>query len=138
MEAATNEGANNSSTTWALIVLSAIGIYFMFRKKDKGNTEQKKAESKNIDSFKKFRKTPMGKSIDDQLEEQGIQLSDAQIKLLDECLKGLTEKDYKVIEKASQFVKKEDIYKALSKEEMKIFLPVRQKITNCLDETLTP
>ena len=136
MEVAVNDSSNNS-TSWAVIVLGAIGIYLIFRKSGK-KTSDSIIESKNIDSFSKFRKTPMGKSIDEQLDEQGIELSDAQIRLLDECLKGLNEKDYQVIEKASQFVKKEDIYKALSKEEMKTFLPVRQKIMDCLDETLTP
>ena len=136
MEVTANDTSNNS-TAWAVIVLGAIGIYFMFRKNQK-KVDDSETESKNIDSFSKFRKTPMGKSIDEQLDEQGIELSDAQIRLLDECLQGLSEKDYQVIEKASQFVKKEDIYKALSKEEMKTFLPVRQKIMNCLDETLTP
>ena len=136
MEVSANDTSNNS-TAWAVIVLGAIGIYFMFRKNGKTPVESE-TESKNIDSFSKFRKTPMGKSIDEQLDEQGIELSDAQIRLLDECLQGLSEKDYQVIEKASQFVKKEDIYKALSKEEMKTFLPVRQKIMDCLDETLTP
>lgn len=136
MEVTANDTSNNS-TAWAVIVLGAIGIYFMFRKNQKKNVDSE-TESKNIDSFSKFRKTPMGKSIEEQLDEQGIELSDAQIRLLDECLQGLSEKDYQVIEKASQFVKKEDIYKALSKEEMKTFLPVRQKIMDCLDETLTP
>lgn len=136
MEVAANDTTNNS-TAWAVVVLGAIGIYFIFRKNNK-KVAISELDSQNIDSFSKFRKTPLGKSIDEQLDEQGIELSDAQIRLLDECLQGLSEKDYQVIEKASQFVKKEDIYKALSKEEMKTFLPVRQKIMDCLDETLTP
>ena len=76
------------------------------------------------------------KSIDDQLEEEGVELSDNQIKMLDKCLEGLSEKEYKVISKASQFVKKEDLYKALSDEEMKTFLPVRRKIMDGVDATL--
>lgn len=129
--------SSENSTAWVGLILGAIGIYFIFRKK-KLPTQSSEKESSNIDSYSKFRKTPMGKSIDEQLDEQGIELSEAQIKLLDECLKGLSNDDYKVIEKASQFVKKEDIYKALSKDEMKVFLPVRKKIMKCLDETLTP
>ena len=70
------------------------------------------------------------------LEEEGVELSDNQIKMLDKCLEGLSEKEYKVISKASQFVKKEDLYKALSDEEMKTFLPVRRKIMDCVDATL--
>ena len=136
MEGASTTTSENS-TAWVGLILGAIGIYFIFRKKkpEVGATEQ---ESQNLDSYSKFRKTPMGKSIDDQLDEQGVELSEAQIKLLDQCLKGLSSEDYRIIEKASQFVKKEDIYKALSKEEMKVFLPVRNKIMKCLDETLTP
>jgi LPXTG-motif cell wall-anchored protein len=136
MESAANTSSENS-TAWVGLILGAIGIYLIFRKKNTTTSVEEK-DSTNIDSYSKFRKTPMGKSIDEQLDEQGIELSDAQIKLLDECLKGLSSDDYKVIEKASQFVKKEDIYKALSKDEMKVFLPVRKKIMKCLDETLTP
>jgi|LakMenEpi03Aug12_release.lakeMendotaPanAssembly.Ray.scaffolds.fasta_scaffold1228359_2 LPXTG-motif cell wall-anchored protein len=136
MESAANTSSENS-TAWVGLILGAIGIYLIFRKKNTTTSVEEK-DSTNIDSYSKFRKTPMGKSIDEQLDEQGIELSDAQIKLLDECLKGLSSDDYKVIEKASQFIKKEDIYKALSKDEMKVFLPVRKKIMKCLDETLTP
>jgi len=129
--------SSESSTAWVGLILGAIGIYLIFRKKktDVNTTEQ---DSTNLDSYSKFRRTPMGQSIDEQLDEQGVELSEGQIKLLDECLQGLSNEDYDVIEKASQFVKKEDIYKALSKDEMKVFLPVRKKIMKCLDETLTP
>lgn len=131
------EAVSSNENTWIGIVLGAIGIYLLFRKKKDVQTEIK-SDSGRLDTFNKFRKTPMGKSIDEQLDEQGIELSDGQIKLLDECLQGLSEAEYKIISKASLFVKKEDIYKALSKDEMKTFLPVRNKIMKCLDETLTP
>jgi len=129
----TNESSND--TNWAVILLGAIGIYLLFRKPKAKDTKTTEEESK-IDTFDKFKKTPMGKSIDDQLEEEGVELSDNQIKMLDKCLEGLSEKEYKVISKASQFVKKEDLYKALSDEEMKTFLPVRRKIMDCVDATL--
>jgi LPXTG-motif cell wall-anchored protein len=136
MESSSTTSSENS-TAWVGLILGAIGIYLIFRKKktDVNTTEQ---DSTNLDSYSKFRRTPMGQSIDEQLDEQGVELSEGQIKLLDECLQGLSNEDYDVIEKASQFVKKEDIYKALSKDEMKVFLPVRKKIMKCLDETLTP
>ena len=129
----TNEISND--TNWAVILLGAIGIYLLFRKPKSKEAKTTEEESK-IDTFDKFKKTPMGKSIDDQLEEEGVELSDNQIKMLDKCLEGLSEKEYKVISKASQFVKKEDLYKALSDEEMKTFLPVRRKIMECVDATL--
>jgi translation elongation factor EF-G len=129
----TNEISND--TNWAVILLGAIGIYLLFRKPKSKEAKTTEEESK-IDTFNKFKKTPMGKSIDDQLEEEGVELSDNQIKMLDKCLEGLSEKEYKVISKASQFVKKEDLYKALSDEEMKTFLPVRRKIMDCVDATL--
>jgi hypothetical protein len=132
-QATTNE--TSSDTNWAVILLGAIGIYLLFRKPKSKDTKATEEESK-IDTFDKFKKTPMGKSIDDQLEEEGVELSDNQIKMLDKCLEGLSEKEYKVISKASQFVKKEDLYKALSDEEMKTFLPVRRKIMDCVDATL--
>ena len=131
----TTTSETSNDTNWAVILLGAIGIYLLFRnpksKKAKSTTDESK-----IDTFDKFKKTPMGKSIDEQLDEEGIELSDNQIKMLDKCLEGLSEKEYKVISKASQFVKKEDLYKALSEEEMKTFLPVRRKIMDCVDATL--
>jgi len=133
MDTSTQSSDNN--TTWVALLLGAIGIYFIFNKKKKTNAINEK-QSNQLDSFSKFRKTPMGKSIDDEMQEDGIELSETQIKLLDECLQGLSEKEYQIIEKASKFVKKEDIYKALSRDEMKIFMPLRNKIMQCLDETL--
>lgn len=137
MESAQSSSSDNS-TAWVGLILGAIGIYFIFRKKKTSTRDDAKEDSANIDSYSKFRKTAMGKSIDEQLDEQGVELSDGQIKLLDECLQGLSTTDYEVIEKASKFSQKEDIYRALSKEEMKVFMPVRNKIMKCLDETLTP
>lgn len=126
---------NTSETNWAVIILGAIGIYLLFRNPKSKNSKSSEDDSK-IDTFDKFKKTPMGKSIDDQLEEEGIELSESQIKMLDKCLQGLSDKEYKVISKASLFVKKEDLYKALNEEEMKTFLPVRRKIMDCVDATL--
>jgi len=136
MEVETTSSSENS-TAWVGLILGAIGIYFIFRK-NKKPIDTKDAPSAKIDNFSKFRKTPMGKSIDEQLDEQGIELSEAQIRLLDECLKGLSIEDYKIIDKASQFAKQEDVYKAFSKDEMRSFIPIRRKIMKCLDETLTP
>ena len=78
----------------------------------------------------------MGSNIDAQLKDEGIQLSASQIEKLDKCLQGLSDEEYKIIEKASQFVKKEDLYKAMDKDEMKIFMPVRKKIMDCVDDVL--
>jgi translation elongation factor EF-G len=130
----TTETSND--TNWAVLLLGAIGIYLLFRKPKAKDSKSTEEEDKKINTFDKFKKTPMGKSIDEQLDEEGVELSDNQIKMLDKCLEGLSEKEYKVISKASQFVKKEDLYKALSDEEMKTFLPVRRKIMDCVDATL--
>jgi translation elongation factor EF-G len=126
----------SNDTNWAVILLGAIGIYLLFRKPKAKDSKSTEEEDKKINTFDKFKKTPMGKSIDEQLDEEGVELSENQIKMLDKCLEGLSEKEYKVISKASQFVKKEDLYKALSDEEMKTFLPVRRKIMDCVDATL--
>jgi len=130
----TTETSND--TNWAVLLLGAIGIYLLFRKPKEKDSKSTEEEETKINTFDKFKKTPMGKSIDEQLDEEGVELSDNQIKMLDKCLEGLSEKEYKVISKASQFVKKEDLYKALSDEEMKTFLPVRRKIMDCVDATL--
>jgi translation elongation factor EF-G len=130
----TTETSND--TNWAVILLGAIGIYLLFRKPKSKDSKSTEEEDTKINTFDKFKKTPMGKSIDEQLDEEGVELSENQIKMLDKCLEGLSEKEYKVISKASQFVKKEDLYKALSDEEMKTFLPVRRKIMDCVDATL--
>jgi len=127
-------GTSAQDNSWIALTLGAIGIYLLFRNKKKKTTEDSK--SNKLDSYSKFKSTPMGSNIDAQLKDEGIQLSANQIEKLDKCLQGLSDEEYKIIEKASQFVKKEDLYKAMDKEEMKIFMPVRKKIMDCVDDVL--
>jgi len=127
-------GTSAQDNSWIALTLGAIGIYLLFRNKKKKTSEDSK--SNKLDSYSKFKSTPMGSNIDAQLKDEGIQLSSNQIEKLDKCLQGLSEEEYKIIEKASQFVKKEDLYKAMDKEEMKIFMPVRKKIMDCVDDVL--
>jgi hypothetical protein len=127
-------GTSAQDNSWIALTLGAIGIYLLFRNKKKKTTEDSK--SNKLDSYSKFKSTPMGSNIDAQLKDEGIQLSASQIEKLDKCLQGLSDEEYKIIEKASQFVKKEDLYKAMDKEEMKIFMPVRKKIMDCVDDVL--
>jgi hypothetical protein len=128
-------GSTQQDNSWIALTLGAIGIYLLFRNKKKKTTEPA-SKSNKLDSYSKFKATPMGSNIDAQLKDEGIQLSASQIEKLDKCLQGFTEEEYKTIEKASQFVKKEDLYKAMDKDEMKIFLPVRKKIMDCVDDVL--
>jgi hypothetical protein len=127
-------GISAQDNSWIALTLGAIGIYLLFRNKKKKTSEDSKGNK--LDSYSKFKSTPMGSNIDAQLKDEGIQLSANQIEKLDKCLQGLTDEEYKIIEKASQFVKKEDLYKAMDKEEMKIFMPVRKKIMDCVDDVL--
>jgi hypothetical protein len=130
-----SESGNSTDNSWVTILLGAIGIYLLLRtSKKKGGSNDSKGSK--IDSYSKFKSTPMGSSIDLELKDEGIQLSANQIEKLDKCLQGLTDEEYKIIAKASQFIKKEDLYKALDKEEMKVFLPVRKKILDCVDDVL--
>lgn len=138
MEGAPQPAAGTSGKTddnWIALLLGVVGIYLLFRNK-KSKKESKSETSDNIDTFNKFKDTPMGKSLQKDITNLGIELSDTQIAELDKCLKGFKDEEYKVIQKAAQFVKKEDLYKALSKEEMQIFLPVRKKILDCVDDVL--
>jgi hypothetical protein len=128
-------GSTQQDNSWIALILGAIGIYLLFRNKKK-KTIETASKSNKLDSYSKFKATPMGSNIDAQLKDEGIQLSASQIEKLDKCLQGFTEEEYKTIEKASQFVKKEDLYKAMDKDEMKIFLPVRKKIMDCVDDVL--
>jgi hypothetical protein len=128
-------GSTNQDNSWIALTLGAIGIYLLFRNKKKKTTEPE-PKSNKLDSYSKFKSTPMGENIDAQLKDEGIQLSASQIEKLDKCLQGLSDEEYKIIEKASQFVKKDDLYKAMDKEEMKIFMPVRKKIMNCVDDVI--
>ena len=128
-------GSTAQDNSWIALTLGAIGIYLLFRNKKKKTTESD-SKSNKLDSYSKFKSTPMGSNIDAQLKDEGIQLSASQIEKLDKCLQGLSDEEYKIIEKASQFVKKEDLYKAMDKEEMKIFMPVRKKIMDCVDDVL--
>jgi hypothetical protein len=127
-------GTSAQDNSWIALTLGAIGIYLLFRNKKKKTSEDSKGNK--LDSYSKFKSTPMGSNIDAQLKDEGIQLSANQIEKLDKCLQGLSDEEYKIIEKASQFVKKEDLYKAMDKEEMKIFMPVRKKIMDCVDDVL--
>lgn len=133
--ASTEGGTTSQDNSWIGIILGAIGIYLLFRNKKKQSTTNDSKTNK-LDSYSKFKSTPMGSNIDAQLKDEGIQLSANQIEKLDKCLQGLSDEEYKIIEKASQFVKKEDLYKAMDKEEMKIFMPVRKKIMDCVDDVL--
>jgi len=139
MEANTSAPAEGGTlaqdNSWIALTLGAIGIYLLFRNKKK-KTSDSEPKSNKLDSYSKFKSTPMGNNIDAQLKDEGIQLSANQIEKLDKCLQGLSDEEYKIIEKASQFVKKEDLYKAMDKEEMKIFMPVRKKIMDCVDDVL--
>lgn len=128
-------GSAQQDNSWIALTLGAIGIYLLFRNKKK-KTSESEPKSNKLDSYSKFKSTPMGSNIDAQLKDEGIQLSASQIEKLDKCLQGLSEEEYKIIEKASQFVKKEDLYKAMDKDEMKIFMPVRKKIMDCVDDVL--
>jgi hypothetical protein len=123
-----------SDNAWAVILLSAIGVYLLFRKPKKTIVSDEK--DTRLDSYSKFRKTPMGKSIDDQISDEGLELSAKQIMKLDECLQGLSDEEYKVLEKASNFVKREELFAALSEAEMKTFKPLRKKIMECVDEAI--
>ena len=128
-------GSTQQDNSWIALTLGAIGIYLLFRnKKKKVSTDDSKTNK--LDSYSKWKTTPMGSNIDAQLKDEGIQLSASQIEKLDKCLQGLSDEEYKIIEKASQFVKKEDLYKALDKDELKAFYPVRKKIMDCVDDVL--
>jgi hypothetical protein len=130
-----DSGSPTQDNSWIALTLGAIGIYLLFRNK-KSKSASADSKSNKLDSYSKFKSTPMGSNIDAQLKDEGIQLSANQIEKLDKCLQGLSDEEYKIIEKASQFVKKEDLYKAMDKNEMKIFLPVRKKIMDCVDDVL--
>ena len=127
------DGAQDNNAL-AVIILSAIGVYLLFRKSKKKTTPVDSSDS--IDSYSKFKKTKMGRSIDDQITDIGIDLSANQIMLIDECLQGLTEDEMQVLQKASGFIQKSDIRKALSDDEMKVFIRVRKKILDCVDDTI--
>lgn len=126
-----SEGTQDNS--FVVILLSAIGVYLLFRK---SKPKEKKSTSDSIDSYSKFRATEMGRDIDDQIADEGIDLSASQIMLIDECLQNLSAEEATVLKKASKFTQKNDLRRALSDEEMKVFMPLRKKIMDCVDETI--
>jgi hypothetical protein len=133
--AAAPQATAEQDNSWVVILLSAIGVYLLF-KKPKPKSSASSDESSRLDSFSKFLNTPLGQSIDDQMAQEGIELSGSQIMMLDRCLQGLTNEQYRILEKASGFSKKEDLFKALSAEEIKVFKPLRKRIMDCVDETI--
>jgi hypothetical protein len=126
-------GDGTQDNSIVVILLSAIGIYLLFRK---SKPKQEKSSSDAIDSYSKFRSTEMGRSIDTQIADEGIDLSANQIMLIDECLQGLSAEEARVLKKASNFTQRNDLKRALSAEEMKVFMPLRKKIMDCVDETI--
>lgn len=129
-----NSTSNSQGNNWALLILGGICLYLLMRKPKVKAVEPPK--SNKIDSYSKFVLTPMGKNVEEQLKQEGITLSADQILSLDKCLQGLKDEDYALLEKACQFVKKEELYRALSKEEMNKFYPIKKRIMDCVDETL--
>jgi len=127
-------GDGSQDNSIVVILLSAIGIYLLFRKSKP--KQDAKSSSDAIDSYSKFRSTEMGRSIDTQIADEGIDLSANQIMLIDECLQGLSKDEARVLKKASNFTQRNDLKRALSPEEMKIFMPLRKKIMDCVDETI--
>ena len=136
MDNATPNTMDGSSDNNQLVVIGLVilGIYLVMRNRNK---VVPKETNPAIDSFSKFLTTPMGKSVGDQLYQEGTELSAYQILMVDKCLQNLSDEENKVLLKASQFSQKPDLYKALSDEEMKKFIPVRRKIMDCVDEVLT-
>jgi hypothetical protein len=136
MDNATPNTMDGSSDNNQLVVIGLVilGIYLIMRNRKK---VVPKETNPAIDSFSKFLTTPMGKSVGDQLYQEGTELSAYQILMVDKCLQNLDDEENKVLLKASQFAQKPDLYKALSDEEMKKFIPVRRKIMDCVDEVLT-
>jgi hypothetical protein len=133
-QAIQSSGDGSQDNSIVVIILSAIGIYLLFRKSK--SKEESKSSSEVIDSYSKFRDTAMGKSIDDQISDEGIDLSVSQILLLDKCLQNMSNEEMQVLIKASKFTQKVDIKKALSENEWKVFVPLRKKILTCIDETI--
>ena len=133
-QAIQSSGDGSQDNSIVVIILSAIGIYLLFRKSK--SKEEGKSSSEVIDSYSKFRDTAMGKSIDDQISDEGIDLSVSQILLLDKCLQNMSNEEMQVLIKASKFTQKVDIKKALSENEWKVFVPLRKKILTCIDETI--
>ena len=127
-------GDGTQDNSIVVILLSAIGIYLLFRKSKP--KQDVKSSSDTIDSYSKFRSTEMGRSIDNQIADEGIDLSANQIMLIDECLQGLSAEEARVLKKASNFTQRNDLKRALSAEEMKVFMPLRKKIMDCVDETI--
>lgn len=136
MEGATPNTMDGTTDNNQLVIIGLVilGIYLIMRNRKK---VEPKETNPAIDSFSKFLSTPMGKSVGEQLQEDGTELSAYQVLMVDKCLQGLSDEENKVLLKASQFPKKQDLYKALSDEEMKKFIPVRRKIMDCVDEVLT-
>jgi len=136
MDNATPNTMDGTSDNKQLLVIGLVvlGIYLMMRNRTK---VVPKETNPAIDSFSKFLQTPMGQSVGDQLYSDGTELSSYQVLMVDKCLQGLNDEENRVLLKASQFPKKQDLYKALSDDEMKRFIPVRRKIMDCVDEVLT-
>lgn len=131
-----NSGGGQQDNSVLITILVLVGVFLIFRKKDKEKLSVIGNENVRIDSYQKFLKTNLGRNIDEQLRNGGMDLSALQIIYLDECFADLTDKEHKILKKGCDYTTKQELKKALTPEEFKIFMPIRKRIADCLDETI--
>jgi hypothetical protein len=127
------DNTSSQNDNLILIVLGVVGMYLIFRKKDKKNID-KKSEDGSINSYEDFSGTNLGNSVNRQLKSSYVQLSQDQINDLNTCFGGLTDKERRVFTRACNYTSRESLVRGIGRKNMKVFLPIRQRIINCFQD----
>jgi len=127
------DSTSSQNDNLILIALGVVGLYLIFRKKDK-NSSSKKTEDGSINSYEDFSGTNLGKSVNRQLKTSYVRLTKDQINDLNTCFIGLTEKERNVLKRACNYTSKESLVRGIGRKGMKIFMPLRQRIINCFQD----
>jgi len=129
-DVASPEGQSQSDN-WVWIAVGVLALYLIFNKRKKSKDKE---DEDAITSYESFASTNLGKSLTGQMQKSYIELTEAQKKDLDECFGGLTKTEKKVFKKACRYSSKEAMAKNMSRGEIAIFKPLRQRIINCFRE----
>jgi len=134
---------DNQDYTIIWITLGIIALYWWNKQNQKKNQEflgavyNEISNNKIIDSYSKFIKTPLGSRYEGVILRQGVKPSANQVLGIDSLLQRLSREQHIVLKKASQFETRKDVERALTQRELAIYLPIRKKMMERLDNIMS-
>lgn len=133
-----SQGEQDYTLLW--IAVGIIALYWYSKTTEKKQESFVNAlvenESKVIDSYSKFIRTPLGSRYESALLRAGIKPSVDKILRIDRFLQKLSKYEQSVFKKAAQFERRKDAERALTEKELGIYLPIRKKLMEIMDSIL--